>query len=303
MTDRSDGQASPTDGVRGRRHRSADADLLGFVALSLLPISHVAGRLPNGCARATRRPWRSIDCSRRGGRDEPRRPIGAAGGRGRGAGARRRPRPHADRVERRGVSGRADGDRRSAAGAVDARIARGAGAAGRRHRRIARGVAVRARRSPSGSPPIWPRAASRSSAGWRAASIPRRIAARWRPADRRSRCSGAGADIVYPTEHAALAREIEPAGLISASSSPARRRSRSSFRSATGSSAGCRARSSSSRRGRRAGRSSRRAARSSRVATCWPCPGNVLSGRNRGGHALLRDGAKIVEARTISWRN
>ena len=24
-------------------------------------------------------------------------------------------------------------------------------------------------------------------------------------------------------------------------------------------------------------------------------PGNVLSGRNRGGHALLRDGAKIVE--------
>ena len=24
-------------------------------------------------------------------------------------------------------------------------------------------------------------------------------------------------------------------------------------------------------------------------------PGNVLSGRNRGGHALLKDGAKIVE--------
>jgi DNA processing protein len=24
-------------------------------------------------------------------------------------------------------------------------------------------------------------------------------------------------------------------------------------------------------------------------------PGNVLNGRNRGGHALLRDGAKIVE--------
>ena len=24
-------------------------------------------------------------------------------------------------------------------------------------------------------------------------------------------------------------------------------------------------------------------------------PGNVLSGRNKGGHALLRDGAKIVE--------
>jgi DNA processing protein len=25
-------------------------------------------------------------------------------------------------------------------------------------------------------------------------------------------------------------------------------------------------------------------------------PGNVLSGRNKGGHALLRDGAKIVES-------
>ena len=25
-------------------------------------------------------------------------------------------------------------------------------------------------------------------------------------------------------------------------------------------------------------------------------PGNVLSGRNRGGHALLRDGARIVES-------
>ena len=31
-------------------------------------------------------------------------------------------------------------------------------------------------------------------------------------------------------------------------------------------------------------------------------PGNVLSGRNRGGHALLRDGAKIVEsADDIVW--
>jgi DNA processing protein len=31
-------------------------------------------------------------------------------------------------------------------------------------------------------------------------------------------------------------------------------------------------------------------------------PGNVLSGRNRGGHALIRDGAKIVEsADDIVW--
>jgi DNA processing protein len=35
-------------------------------------------------------------------------------------------------------------------------------------------------------------------------------------------------------------------------------------------------------------------------------PGNVLSGRNKGGHALLRDGAKIVESaddivRELGW--
>ena len=35
-------------------------------------------------------------------------------------------------------------------------------------------------------------------------------------------------------------------------------------------------------------------------------PGNVLSGRNKGGHALLRDGAKIVETaddivRELRW--
>ena len=35
-------------------------------------------------------------------------------------------------------------------------------------------------------------------------------------------------------------------------------------------------------------------------------PGNVLSGRNKGGHALLRDGAKIVETaddivRELGW--
>ena len=36
-------------------------------------------------------------------------------------------------------------------------------------------------------------------------------------------------------------------------------------------------------------------------------PGNVLSGRNRGGHALIRDGAKIVECaddivEELGWR-
>ena len=79
--------------------------------------------------------------------------------------------------------------------------------AGGRDRRIARGVAVRAcgrraarRRSRRARP-------RRSSAAWRAASIRRRIAARWRPAASTVAVLGSGADVIYPPEHAALARD------------------------------------------------------------------------------------------------
>ena len=128
--------------------------------------------------------------------------------------------------------------------------------AGGRDRRIARGVAVRARRWPSGSRPISPRAASSIVSGLARGvdSAAHRGALSAGGVDGRA-CSGRGADVVYPPEHAALARD-DRAGRArsSASSCRARRRCRSSFRCATGSSAGCRARSSSSRRARRAGR-------------------------------------------------
>ena len=53
--------------------------------------------------------------------------------------------------------------------------------------------------------------------------------------------------------------------------------------------------SSSSRRASGAGRSSRRDCALEQGRDVLAVPGNVLSGRNRGAHALLRDGAKIVE--------
>ena len=195
-----------------------------------------------------------------------------------------------------GLSAGACRDRRSAAGALDARPHRRAQRAGRRDRRLARGVAVRARRRRAARRRSRVARPRRSSAASRAASIRRRIAARWRSAASTIAVLGSGADVMYPPEHAALAAAIERRGLI-VSELDARDAAAAAVlsRSATGSSAGCRAPSSSSKRARGAGRSSPRAARSSRDATCWRCPGNVLSGRNRGGHALLRDGARIVE--------
>ena len=57
-----------------------------------------------------------------------------------------------------------------------------------------------------------------------------------------------------------------------------------------------RARSSSSRHRRRAARSSPLQPRSNRAATCMVVPGPATGGRNRGGHLLIRDGAKVVES-------
>ena len=85
---------------------------------------------------------------------------------------------------------------------------------GRRHRRLARGIAVRADASPSGSPPISRRAASSSSAAWRAASIRRRIAARSRRAARRSPCSARAPTSSIPPSTRDLARDIEPDGAV-----------------------------------------------------------------------------------------
>ena len=293
MTDGLDGEVSRCDGVRGQPHRSADADHLGFVALSLLPIHtwrDIGERLRAGDApavaldRLVTARWPL----------EPHRSsallAAAAAALARGAERGLTPIVWSDAAYPPALTAIIDpppvlwtrGSRaaleRPAVAIVGSRAA--SPYALEVAEQLAADLAARGLAIVSGLARGVDSAAHRGalSAGGSTIAV-----------------LGCGADIVYPKEHAALARAIEPDGLIISELVPGTRPLPQFFRSATGSSAGCHAPSSSSRRGSGADRSSRRGARSSRGATCWRCPGNVLSGRNRGGHALLRDGAKIVE--------
>jgi DNA processing protein len=106
---------------------------------------------------------------------------------------------------------------------------------------------------------------------------------------------GSGVDRIYPPEHAALAGEIERAGTIVSELVPGtpplplffpmRNRIISGLvRAVVVIEAGVKSGSLIT---------ARLALDQGREVLA--VPGNVLSGRNRGGHALLRDGAKIVE--------
>jgi len=106
---------------------------------------------------------------------------------------------------------------------------------------------------------------------------------------------GSGPDRIYPAEHAGLAREIAAAGLVLSEYPPGTPPLPFHFPMRNRLISGlCRAVvviEASDKSG------------SLITAACaleqgrdvMAVPGNVLSGRNRGGHALIRDGAKIVE--------
>jgi DNA processing protein len=106
---------------------------------------------------------------------------------------------------------------------------------------------------------------------------------------------GSGVDRVYPPEHRGLAREIAVSGLVVSEFAPGMPPLKFHFplrnRLISGLSRAVVVIEASERSG------------SLITAACaleqgrdvMAVPGNVLSGRNRGGHALLRDGAKIVE--------
>ena len=107
---------------------------------------------------------------------------------------------------------------------------------------------------------------------------------------------GSGADVIYPPEHAALAREIEAAGVVMSELVPGTPPLPQFFPLRNRIISGPVARRRRHRGGEKSG---------SLITARWALeqgrdvlavPGNVLSGRNRGAHALLRDGAKIVEA-------
>jgi DNA processing protein len=107
---------------------------------------------------------------------------------------------------------------------------------------------------------------------------------------------GSGADVIYPPEHASLAREIEAAGGVVMSELapgspplplffPLRNRIISGLSRAV----------VVIEAGEKSGSliTARMALDQGRDVLA--VPGNILSGRNRGAHALLRDGAKIVD--------
>ena len=106
---------------------------------------------------------------------------------------------------------------------------------------------------------------------------------------------GCGADAVYPPEHAGLAREIEGRGLIASELVPSTEPLPQFFPQRNRIISGLSLAVVIVEAGQRSGSliTARCALEQGREVLA--VPGNVLSGRNRGGHALLRDGAKIVE--------
>ena len=107
---------------------------------------------------------------------------------------------------------------------------------------------------------------------------------------------GSGVDVIYPPEHAALAKAIDLTGAVVSELVPGTRPQQWFFplrnRVISGLSRAVVVIEASERSG------------SLITARCaldqgrdvLAVPGNILSGRNRGAHALLRDGAKIVES-------
>jgi DNA processing protein len=107
---------------------------------------------------------------------------------------------------------------------------------------------------------------------------------------------GSGVDVIYPPEHAALSREIAASGAVISELVPGTPPLAPFFplrnRIISGLSRAVVVIEASEKSGSLI--TARMALEQGREVLA--VPGNVLSGRNRGAHALLRDGAKIVES-------
>jgi DNA processing protein len=106
---------------------------------------------------------------------------------------------------------------------------------------------------------------------------------------------GSGADVIYPAEHAALAREITARGLVISELVPGTRPLSHFFPRRNRIISGLSRAVVIVEAGEYSGSLITARAALDQGRDVLAVPGNILSGRNRGGHALLRDGAKIVE--------
>lgn len=106
---------------------------------------------------------------------------------------------------------------------------------------------------------------------------------------------GCGADVVYPPEHAALAGEIADRGAVISELVPGTPPQAWFFPQRNRIISGlCRA-IVVVEAGEKSGSLITARCALEQGRDVLAVPGNILNGRNRGGHALLRDGAKIVE--------
>lgn len=107
---------------------------------------------------------------------------------------------------------------------------------------------------------------------------------------------GSGADVIYPSEHTALAREIQATGVVLSELVPGTAPRPHFFPLRNRIISGLVRAVVVIEAGEKSGSliTARTALDQGREVLA--VPGNVLTGRNRGAHALLRDGAKIVES-------
>jgi DNA processing protein len=107
---------------------------------------------------------------------------------------------------------------------------------------------------------------------------------------------GSGVDVIYPAEHAALAAAIDATGAVIGELVPGTRPHPRFFPLRNRIISGLSRAVVVIEAGEKSGSLITARCALDQGRDVLAVPGNVLSGRNRGAHALLRDGAKIVES-------
>jgi DNA processing protein len=107
---------------------------------------------------------------------------------------------------------------------------------------------------------------------------------------------GSGPDVVYPAEHKSLARAIESDGAVISELVPGTPPQKQFFPLRNRIISGLSRAVLIVEAGEKSGSLITARCALDQGREVLAVPGNVLNGRNRGGHALLRDGAKIVES-------